>query len=50
MSNEQKKINMEAEYYLISTDWMIIRQLEKGIPVPQEIKDAREAARQRIVK
>lgn len=49
MTNEQVVINMKARAYLTSTDWYVTRWLEKGIPIPQEIAEAREAARQRIV-
>jgi len=47
---EQEKINQEALAYLASTDWLIIRELDAGIPCPTEIKIARQEARQRIVK
>lgn len=47
---EQEKINAEALAYLASTDWLIIRELDAGIPCPTEIKIARQEARQRIVK
>ena len=47
---EQEKINEEALAYLASTDWLIIRELDAGIPCPTEIKIARQEARQRIVK
>lgn len=46
----QEKINIEAEAYLRSTDWYVIRFAEQGIPYPQEIKDARQAARDKIVR
>lgn len=49
MFTVQEKINMEAQNYLASTDWYIIRELETGVPCPQEIKTARAAARARIV-
>lgn len=35
----------EARDFLISTDWYIIRQADTGVLCPQEIKDARAAAR-----
>lgn len=45
----QAQINKEALWYLQSTDWLIIREKETGVPCPDEIKQARAAARLRIV-
>lgn len=47
---EQERINKEALEYLASTDWMVIREMDSGIPCPAEIKSLRQAARERIVK
>lgn len=47
---EQKYINMEAEKYLRSTDWYIIREIDGGVPCPPDIKIARADARVRIVR
>lgn len=47
---EQDKINAEAKALLDSTDWMVIRQLETGTLVPQDVLDARAAARASIIK
>jgi hypothetical protein len=47
---EQEKINAEALVYLASTDWLVIREMDAGIPCPAEIKAERAAARARIVK
>jgi hypothetical protein len=47
---EQEKINAESLAYLASTDWMIIRESETGVVCPVEIKKARQAARDRIIK
>lgn len=47
---EQQKINEESLAYLASTDWMIIRETETGVPCPAEIKQARQAARDRIIR
>lgn len=44
----QERINREAEEYLSSTDKWVIRELETGIKTPQEIKDARKAAREKV--
>ena len=46
----QEKINAEAQAFLDSTDWMVIRALEKGIEISPELKAERQAARDRIVK
>jgi hypothetical protein len=44
----QNAINVEAKQYLDSTDWYIIRLMDNGVAVPEDIKVAREAARLRI--
>lgn len=46
----QGKINQRALQYLASTDWYVVRFSETGTPVPDEIKVARQAARDSIVK
>lgn len=46
----QEAINAEAEAYLASTDFYIIRQLDCGAPCPEEIKQARALARQSIIR
>lgn len=50
-TEEQKKQrrNAEARYYLASTDWYVIRQMDEGTPVPEEVKVARSEARKSIV-
>lgn len=45
---EQDKINAEALKYLASTDWLIIRELDSGMPCPAEIKALRQRAREAI--
>lgn len=45
----QQKINQESRDYLNSTDWYVIRQQETGVAIPQDILDARQAAREAIV-
>lgn len=45
----QDVINAEAQTYLYSTDWYIIREQETGVVVPQAILDARAEARLKIV-
>jgi hypothetical protein len=46
---EQKRINAESREYLKSTDWYVVRQQETGVAIPQDILDARQAARERII-
>ena len=41
--------NTEARAYLTSTDWYIIRKMETGTAVPEDILIARQAARANIV-
>jgi len=47
---EQERINAEALAYLASTDWLVIREIDAGVPCPAEVKAERAAARARIVK
>jgi len=47
---EQERINAESLAYLASTDWMVIRQMDSGIPMPEDVKQARQEARNKIVK
>ena len=35
----------QAQTYLASTDWYIVRFIDSGVEVPQEIKDKRAEAR-----
>jgi len=44
----QATINAEAQAYLASTDWMVLRQADSGEVMPKNIKDARAAARLEI--
>lgn len=45
---EKEKVVSDAEIYLASTDWMIIRQLDNGTMCPEDVKSAREQARKVI--
>ena len=47
---EQEKANAEALKYLAETDWLMIRELETGKPMPEEIKLKRQEARNKVVK
>jgi len=44
----QSQANAEAQAYLASTDWMVLRQADSGEVMPNNIKDARAAARLEI--
>ena len=41
--------NLDAEMYLIKTDWYITRAFETDVAIPQDILDARAAARLSII-
>jgi hypothetical protein len=48
---EQKKLKkekLEAQRYLDSTDWYIVREMDTGTPCPTEIKTARAEARLKL--
>lgn len=47
---EQQRINDEALAYLVSTDYMLLRELDGGIAMSAEVKLARAEARARIVR
>lgn len=40
-----KARGVEAQKYLDSTDWYIVRFMDSGVEVPQEVKDKRAEAR-----
>jgi len=44
----QSQANAKAQAYLASTDWMVLRQADSGEVMPNNIKDARAAARLEI--
>ena len=46
----QAKVNFKALEYLASTDWYVVRLIETGKPIPEDILLAREAARAAIIK
>ena len=47
---QQAKTNAQSLAYLAETDWMVTRFAETGTPIPDDIKAARQAARDAIVK
>lgn len=48
-ADQVAQTNIDARMYLIETDWYVIRHMETGVPIPQEILDKRDAARASIV-
>jgi len=47
---EQEATNAAALKLLAESDWMILRELDSGVACPQEVKDARAAARISIIR
>jgi len=47
---QQEKDNAEALAYLAETDWMIIREVDAGVPCPVDVKAKRAEARAKIVR
>ena len=47
---QQNKDNAEALAYLDETDWMIIREVDAGVPCPADVKAKRAEARAKIVR
>lgn len=47
--DQQIAINAEALSYLNSTDWYVVRFMETGVNIPQEILSLRQSARKSIV-
>ena len=45
----QNQKNAEARSYLASTDWYVVRLVETGVEIPEEIRAARENARLMVV-
>jgi hypothetical protein len=45
MRIEAKRSAAEARQYLGDTDWMVTRMAETGVPVPDDVRDKRAAAR-----
>lgn len=46
---DQAAVNAEALAYLRKTDWYVIRELDNGTPMPDDIKANRQAARERVI-
>lgn len=44
----REKVNQEALSYLASTDWYVIRSLDSGEPIPDDVKAGRAQARAAI--
>jgi hypothetical protein len=41
--------NAQAREYLASTDWYVVRKMETGVEIPQDVLDTRSAARAAVV-
>jgi hypothetical protein len=46
---ERARIAAEARRYLAETDWMVIRAIDTGKPVPDDVTEARAKARKQIL-
>lgn len=46
----QELINREAEEFLKSTDFYVIRMADSGIPMPEGMQEQRQQARDRIIR
>jgi hypothetical protein len=46
---EQEKLNRTSLAYLVETDWQVIRAIETGTEIPEDIKQKRQAARNSII-
>ena len=40
--------NADQRAFLLSTDWLVLRQFETGKPVPADVANARQAARTKV--
>lgn len=47
---EAAQNNTAQKAYLAATDWMMLRQLETGKPMPPEVAIARQVARDKTTK
>jgi len=47
---QQEIVNQQSLSYIKSTDWYVIRFMDNGTEVPEEIKNLRQEARERIVR
>lgn len=50
VSAVQAMVNAECEKYLKDTDWYVTRELETQIAIPEDVKEKRKQARDRINK
>lgn len=48
-AEDQDKLNRDSRNYLTETDWYVLRLLERGVPIPTEISEARLAASEAVV-
>jgi len=45
---ERARVNDEARAYLRDTDWYVLRHMENAGSIPAEIREKRQAARDRV--
>lgn len=45
---ENRKRIIELEQYLVSTDWYVLRFIDSGASIPEEVKQKRQEARDEI--
>lgn len=45
---QQEEANRAAREYLASTDWYVVRFMETGVEIPEEVSQARQDAREVI--
>ena len=46
----QEAQNLEALKYLADTDWYVIREMDSGVAIPENIKTLRAEARLKVVR
>ena len=46
---ERERINLESRNYLKETDWYVIRFVDEGTPIPEDIQLKRKEARAKVV-
>lgn len=45
----QERINREAREYLAETDWYVVRELDTGVAMPDEVRQKRAEARKSVM-
>lgn len=47
-AEEQVRMSEEARAYLRDTDWYVLRLVETNVIIPREVREKRQAARDRV--